>query len=153
MNYTSTCNWNAHNISILCRGSIDLKTKVECIINLVCSPVNPAISLKIRYFKKFNPNSFDLIWRKYIYHLTDGKTRKNFLIQVIPFILTTVKSLKFPNYQQKKLRHEFLTGTFSLVFARTIRSAQIICSCCYKFFSHPWVNSLHKRRVRSHYRT
>lgn len=42
----------------------DLRTlrrqKVECIINFVCSPVNPAVSLKIRYFKKFNANAVDL---------------------------------------------------------------------------------------------
>lgn len=42
------------------------RQKVECIINFVCSPVNPAVSLKIRYFKKFNANAVDLILKEYI---------------------------------------------------------------------------------------
>lgn len=43
------------------------RQKVECIINFVCSPVNPAVSLKIRYFKKFNANAVDLILNEYIF--------------------------------------------------------------------------------------
>lgn len=42
------------------------RQKVECIINFVCSPVNPAVSLKIRYFKK-NANAVDLILNEYIF--------------------------------------------------------------------------------------
>lgn len=43
------------------------RQKVECNINFVCSPVNPAVSLKIRYFKKFNANAVDLILNEYIF--------------------------------------------------------------------------------------